>query len=128
MLPTHNVCLDSIQMAYPPTSSSHAAPSSLTNRRGESVTHKLLGPRGLAAFTVDTNPAPSIAQAQAQAAAAMDSGASPSAPDAPAKGRLPQKPRWRTWEFRFYMLVFAVVVPYMTWIPVKLSLCECMHV
>ena len=30
--------------------------------------------------------------------------------------------RWRTSEFRFYALVFAVVVPVMVWVPVRLSL------
>lgn len=35
----------------------------------------------------------------------------------------PEKPhpRWRSLEFRFYYLVFAVVVPIMIWIPVQLS-------
>jgi len=30
-------------------------------------------------------------------------------------------PRWKTPEFLFYYLVFAVVVPVMVWIPIALS-------
>lgn len=30
-------------------------------------------------------------------------------------------PRWNTWEFRFYGLVFAVMVPLMIWVPIRLS-------
>ena len=35
-------------------------------------------------------------------------------------------PRWKTPEFFFYYVVFAVVIPVMVWIPVKLSSRECM--
>ena len=34
-------------------------------------------------------------------------------------------PRWKTLEFRFYLLVACVVVPIMAWIPMSLSLRGC---
>lgn len=42
---------------------------------------------------------------------------------------LPAKhPRWSTLEFKIYGVVFAVVVPLMIWIPIRLSQCEFKHV
>lgn len=37
----------------------------------------------------------------------------------------PPKPRWSTPEFYFYYLLFAIVVPIMIYIPIRLSSCRC---
>jgi hypothetical protein len=36
----------------------------------------------------------------------------------------PKPSRWSSFEFRIYAVVFAIVVPLMVWIPIRLSNCK----
>ncbi|SPO24530.1 probable GUP1 - Multimembrane-spanning protein essential for proton symport of glycerol [Ustilago trichophora] len=97
---------------YPPSTSSggarevSAAPSNSTVKR-------FLGSRGIASLTIDTGPL----------------SGHPSAKNGSTNSRSPtvsttakvKRGRWHTLEFKFYYLVFAVMVPLMVYVPVRLS-------
>ncbi|KAE8222870.1 hypothetical protein CF319_g3996 [Tilletia indica] len=69
----------------------------------ESMQQKLLGPRGLAALTVNEHEL-------------SDAGRTATEPVGKTRPA-----RWGTMEFRFYFVVAAVVIPYMVWVPMSIS-------
>ncbi|PWN39449.1 putative GUP1-Multimembrane-spanning protein essential for proton symport of glycerol [Ceraceosorus guamensis] len=75
----------------------------------------LSGSRGIASFTIDTSLAPSDVDPHTSLASTQRVARNTR------ETRNPAKSRWKSWEFRAYLLVFLIVVPYMVWVPVQLS-------
>lgn len=102
------------QDVYPPPS------SALPSQGSQSLMQRLLGARGLASLTVD------VAAPSTRTKATRDSQAA-TQPQEQRQSRgaqmeeQPKPSRWGTWEFRAYLLIIAVVVPYMAWVPISLS-------
>ncbi|CBQ73402.1 probable GUP1-Multimembrane-spanning protein essential for proton symport of glycerol [Sporisorium reilianum SRZ2] len=93
---------------YPPSTAPGSAPSNPT------VT-KLLGSRGIASLTIDTGPL------SGQTAKKNASATEPSPTISTQASARTKRGRWHTLEFRLYFLVFAVMVPLMVYVPVRLS-------
>lgn len=122
MLPTHVVRMDYSEpeqshgaIAGPSTSRSmpHAVRSHAAHERKPSLQTKIFGPRGVAAFTIDTGPLALDTKGKNRSA----NGRASTAPSVP----VAKPPRWQTLEFRVYALVFLIMVPVMVWVPVQLS-------
>lgn len=102
--------------SYPPSTSNNRArtvnttPSNITVKR-------LLGSRGIASLTIDTGPL--SGQAAAQNGSTSTSSQTPTV--STKASRSVKTGRWHTLEFKFYYLVFAIAVPLMVWVPVRLS-------
>ncbi len=112
--------------SYPPARNGVAAISvSASSRRARSgVQEAIFGPRGVTALTVDpdelikeSSPTSSDQQQHQSNGHTRASGSVSAA--RLADGTKPS--RWGTLEFRFYALVFLIMVPYMIWVPVELS-------
>lgn len=119
--------------AYPPHASSTSAAT--TNRQSTApkpIWRRVLGDRGITSLTVDVS-APAVSEGKggrsdkasrsspADVASAATSSSSSSSPRSQSQLHV-QPSRWSTWEFRFYFLVFAIMVPLMVWVPIRLSL------
>ncbi|KAN0065646.1 glycerol transporter [Thecaphora frezii] len=111
--------------SYPPSNASpppaRRAVSSAANVGTEpssSMQRNLFGPKGLACLTVDTRPLNRPADGRHSSHSHSASQESAMAAHA---ARRPRRGRWHTLEFRFYALVFVVMVPLMVWVPVHLS-------
>lgn len=119
MLPTHAGQVDgaSNQTAIIDPSTMHAYPPSggrNGSRNGQnSLQTRLFGPRGIAAFTVQTKtPLERESESPVELVHAVNN----------IQKYNVKPPRWRTLEFKFYALVFLTIVPLMCWIPIRLSL------
>lgn len=123
MLPTHivrvqdnstaaDISCEGDMSAYPPL---HGRESTNGNavKRKTSVQSRLCGSRGVTAFTIQ------VQTPYKDSAEAFISPNKPQASTSPLTGA--RKSRWNTWEFYFYALVFAIAVPYMCWVPMRLS-------
>lgn len=98
---------------YPPSNSTrraavHSSPSDPTVR-------KLLCSRGIASLTIDTGPLSGPASKENGTRTA------PSPTISTTNAAKAKRGRWHTLEFRFYFVVFAVMVPLMVYVPVRLS-------
>ena len=131
MLPVHTLRLDSTTMDYPPASPAgssgarHGRMGSLAVPSGSrmpaapsehSLVHRLLGPRGAAALTIDTEPAPASSASAAQLRVEQREARRRSMAT-----ELPKPSRWGTWEYRLYAAVVCAAIPYMVYVPVQLS-------
>ena len=98
--------------SYPPRVRTAAHSHSL-NAPSSSVQRKLFGPKGIASFTIDTGPLSQSPQSPKETAATSTASTS--------SGSRVKRGRWHTREFRFYALVFLIMVPIMVWVPIELS-------
>lgn len=101
---------------YPPSTASLRLSS-----RSSSSLQRLFGRRGITSLTVDVLASAAPQQQQRQHAGPEGAKRSSRGQDAGTGEAEAQPSRWATWEFRFYYLVFVVMVPLMVWVPVRLS-------
>ncbi|KAJ1026894.1 hypothetical protein NDA16_002188 [Ustilago loliicola] len=101
---------------YPPSASVNGTRTVNTHPSNATV-KRLLGPRGIASLTIDTGPL--------SGQAAVQKGSTPTTSHPPTvttkANPSAKRGRWHTLEFKFYYLVFAIAVPLMVWVPVRLS-------
>ena len=100
---------------YPPSTPSDTARKVKVTSPSNPEVKKLLGSRGIASLTIDTGPL----SGQAARSNGSTTEASPTISTGASTGV--KRGRWHTLEFRFYFVVFAVVVPLMVYVPVRLS-------
>ncbi|CDU26277.1 probable GUP1-Multimembrane-spanning protein essential for proton symport of glycerol [Sporisorium scitamineum] len=100
---------------YPPTTASGGARATFGTAPSNPTVKKLLGSRGIASLTIDTGPL------SGQAAKKNGTVAEPSLTISTRTTVGAKRGRWHTLEFKLYYLVFAVMVPLMVYVPVRLS-------
>ncbi|UZJ52944.1 hypothetical protein CBS101457_002264 [Exobasidium rhododendri] len=125
MLPTHIVRVEQTSesahqgedggMVYSPRRQEFHDLASRRGRRIPSLQSKVFGERGVTSFTVQAQ-TPYDKRNDADNHIFDDSTAN----DTARKGTSPS--RWNTLEFYFYAVVFAIAVPWMCWVPIRLSL------
>lgn len=99
---------------YPPSApSSSSRVVNIASAPSNSIIRRLLSSRGIASLTIDTS------ALSAQAASHSGNGAATA--NMNQSRPLVKRGRWHTLEFKFYYLVFAIMVPLMVYVPVRLS-------
>ncbi|EST05289.1 Membrane bound O-acyl transferase, MBOAT [Kalmanozyma brasiliensis GHG001] len=98
---------------YPPSAATRRA--AVSTSPSDPKVKKLLGSRGIASLTIDTGPL------SGHAATKNASRTEPSPTTSTSAAGGAKRGRWHTLEFRFYFLVFAIAVPLMVYVPVRLS-------
>lgn len=100
---------------YPPLARSTGDRVPVSLAPSHPTVSKILGTRGIASLTIDTGPL------SGQAAQKNTATTEPSPTISTSKPGRAKRGRWHTLEFKFYYLVFAVMVPLMVYVPVSLS-------
>lgn len=103
--------------SYPPSTPANSSRAVNDITPSNTTVKRLLGSRGIASLTIDTGPL--SGQSTTQNGSAPTTAGTSTASTKPPRGA--KRGRWHTLEFKFYYLVFAIAVPLMVWVPVRLS-------
>ncbi|SPO36217.1 probable GUP1 - Multimembrane-spanning protein essential for proton symport of glycerol [Pseudozyma flocculosa] len=95
---------------------SSASKAAVGSEPSSSMQRRLFGSKGVASLTVDTGPLDKPGDGVRSSHSSR-----PSQSNSTGVANRPKRGRWHTLEFRFYALVFLVMVPLMVWVPVQLS-------